>query len=239
VLADLKSTLAGFAQGERLRNGFEVVLVGAPNAGKSTFLNACAGREAAITSPTPGTTRDVLEVSMDLEGLPVMLVDVAGIREPLDDVERIGVERAFERARGADLRLFLSAPDAPLPGLAQGLMQPDDIRIAAKADLGVDGDGVAMVASEGRGVSEVLRLVAAVLGERVAVSGLIGHIRHREAITLAITRVETAMTGVGVMPVELLAEEVRGAVGALESLTGRVGAEELLGTIFGRFCLGK
>jgi tRNA modification GTPase len=126
--------LAGGAMAERLREGFEVALVGAPNAGKSTLLNALAGRDVAITSEVAGTTRDVIEVRMDLRGLPVTLLDTAGLRATGDTVERIGVERARDRAAAADLRVVLveGTGDAAALGLELG---PEDLVVRAKADL--------------------------------------------------------------------------------------------------------
>jgi len=235
----LDAALQGFEQAERLRHGFEVVLVGAPNAGKSSLLNALAGREAALTSAIPGTTRDMLEVAMDVSGLPVTVVDVAGIRSAEDEIERMGVERALKRANQADLRVFLEAPDAPLSVLTEPLWREGDILVAAKADLGTVGSGMALSALTGDGLGDLLESIADVLGERVAGAGLTGHIRQREAVERATAAAAGALGALDDGVVEIAAEELRSGLAALEELAGRVGVEELLGMVFGRFCLGK
>ena len=132
LLEDLRREIAGVAIAERLRDGFEVAIVGAPNSGKSTLLNALSGRDAAITSEIAGTTRDVIEVHMDLGGLPVTFLDTAGLRESEDRIEQIGVERGLARARQADLRIFVLSALGERLLLAPG---EDDIQVLGKADL--------------------------------------------------------------------------------------------------------
>lgn len=131
VEAGLSLQLKGFSVAERIRTGFEVAIIGSPNTGKSTLLNALACREAAITSEYAGTTRDIIEVRMDLNGVPVTLLDTAGLRQAMDEIEIIGINRAISRAKQADLRIFLKEPDEILPLLALS----DDIILAPKADL--------------------------------------------------------------------------------------------------------
>lgn len=155
----LQAEAEGTYVAERVRNGFEVAIIGAPNAGKSTLLNALAGRDAAITSEIAGTTRDVIEVRMDLGGLPVTLLDTAGLRESEDKVEAIGIERAIERAEAADLRVFLAAPGEAL------VLTPeeDDIVLHPKADLvGVEANGIS--GKTGQGVSELIDRIQSTLG---------------------------------------------------------------------------
>src|SRR6056297_1302530 len=131
VIADLKSQISGRHIAERIRDGFEVAIIGAPNVGKSTLLNRLAGRDAAITSEHAGTTRDVIEVRMDLNGLPVTFLDTAGLRETEDQIETLGIERAQDRARKADLRVCLGEDVAEF----SGLFSADDILLTPKADL--------------------------------------------------------------------------------------------------------
>lgn len=233
VLADLRREEAGASVAERIRDGFEVAIVGAPNAGKSTLLNALAGREAAITSEIAGTTRDVIEVRMDIDGLAVTLLDTAGLRETEDRIERIGIDRALERARAADLRVFLDSGE-DVPGIAP---TGDDIVIAGKADL--TGQGVS--GRTGQGLSELIDMIGHRLQTRSAGAGLIIRERHRLALVRAIGAMESARHEVekGAERAELAAADLRVAIRALEALVGRVDVENLLDEIFASFCIGK
>lgn len=220
----------------RLRTGYEVALVGAPNAGKSSLINLLAGREAAIVSEMPGTTRDVLEVRYDLKGLPVTFLDTAGIRASSDRIEAEGIRRAEARARDADIRVFLDAPDAPL-GALKGLAQNGDILVAAKADLG-GGDGTPVSAATGDGVEALLDQVHTALRARPT-EGLVAHRRQRLALEAVRDAATVAREGLDHQGPELISEDIRQGLRALARLTGAVGTEEILGEIFGRFCLGK
>lgn len=233
VSADLAAELAGVGASERIREGFEVAILGAPNAGKSTLLNTFAGRDAAITSDVAGTTRDVIEVRMDIGGLAVTLLDTAGLRDTEDRVEQIGIARAVERARSADLRIFLMS-DMPITGIEP---LPDDIVIAGKADLG--GHGVS--GATGQGVSELVALVGERLSSRVAGATTVTRERHRKALQRAVGAMESAAFRVKSRDglAELAAADLRAAIRALESLVGRVDVENLLDEIFSSFCIGK
>ncbi|MBL9057724.1 MAG: 50S ribosome-binding GTPase, partial [Rhodobacteraceae bacterium] len=228
--------LAGAVAAERVRDGFEVAILGAPNAGKSTLLNALAGREAAITSEIAGTTRDIIEVRMDIGGLAVTLLDTAGLREAADRIEQVGISRAIDRARLADLRVFL------LTEAAETLMvppEPDDIVVQGKADLTGDPDAVSGVT--GQGLDRLLSGISTVLAQRASGAGLL--IRERQRI--ALERARNALDGArGHLRMqdgraELAAAELRAASHALEILVGRIDAENLLGEIFSSFCIGK
>lgn len=224
--------LRGIDAAERVRTGFEVAIVGAPNVGKSTLLNALAGREAAITSEFAGTTRDVIEVRMDLGGLPVTVLDTAGLRDTQDHVEGIGIARARARASASDLRVFLLDGDAPdLPPL------PGDIFVQAKADL--RGTGVSGLT--GQGIEELVSEITARLTEKAGQAGLASRERHRLALAQAVTGLQAAESHVriGADQYDLAAEELRNVVRALESLVGRIDVENLLDEIFASFCLGK
>jgi tRNA modification GTPase len=237
VLADLQKEISGARVRERLREGFEVAIVGPPNIGKSTLLNYLAGRDAAITSEVAGTTRDVIEVRMDLEGLPVTLLDTAGLRESDDIIEKIGVTRALERARSADLRVFLLDGGGELAGLEP---QHDDIVVFGKADT-LDGNEFGVSGKTGEGVSELSCRIASVLGERLAAAGTIVRVRHRQSLERAIVSLEAVIQEIRAddASVELTAEEVRTAIRALDSLMGRIDVEDVLGRIFASFCIGK
>ncbi len=232
----LRQEIAGTAAAERIRSGFEVAIVGAPNVGKSTLLNRLAGRQAAITSSIAGTTRDVIEVRMDLGGLPVTLLDTAGIRESGDEIEALGVELAVRRAAAADLRIFLleggeTAPIEPLP---------EDILLSAKAD--VSGQPYPAISGKtGQGIDELLLDLERRLSKMAASAGLATHARHATAMALALRGIEaaTALLDLGPDGYEIAAAELRLGINALEALVGRIDAENLLDEIFASFCLGK
>ncbi|SFR35310.1 tRNA uridine-5-carboxymethylaminomethyl(34) synthesis GTPase MnmE [Litoreibacter janthinus] len=234
VCGELDAMAKGVGVAERIRDGFEIAIVGPPNIGKSTLLNSLAGREAAITSSVAGTTRDIIEVRMDLRGLPVTFLDTAGLRETDDEVEAIGIERALKRAETADLRVFLVSGDAEALQLAA---QPEDIVVCGKSDQ--SGSGVSGLTGEG--VPELLERAFTILEARAAGAGLAIRERHRVALikasdALAACDVEMAF---GMERSEIAAEELRTAVRALESMIGRVDVESVLDEIFASFCLGK
>ncbi len=226
--------------GERLREGFTVVLAGPPNAGKSTLLNALARRDVAIVSPIAGTTRDIIEVHCDLGGLPVVVVDTAGLRESGDAIEQEGVSRARARAQDADLVLWLVPPEGEEtnPPPARRLL-----RIGTKADVSRNRHDCDLLisASTGEGLTD---LIAALEHEAEAGLGqgdaLLTRERHRRALerahhSLAAGRELLATGG----PLELAAEEVRLASRAVGEISGRVDVEDVLDRLFSSFCIGK
>lgn len=236
VRSDLQWQISGSVIAERIRSGFEVAIVGAPNVGKSTLLNALAGRPAALTSEYAGTTRDVIEVRMDLRGLPVTLLDTAGLRETEDKVEQMGVSLAKERAEAADLRIFLAEPGEIFDIKAE----PEDIILRPKADTREDRAG-AVSGLTGEGLDDLVARVQETLSARSSDVGLAIRARHRKAM-------ETAEASLGIAAevlfrgpdhYDILAAEIRHAVLALESLVGRIHTEDLLSEIFASFCLGK
>ena len=237
-LAALHHEVAAGQMAERVRHGFEVAIVGAPNAGKSTLLNMLAGRDAALTSEVAGTTRDVIEVRMDLGGLPVTLLDTAGIRETQDWVEQMGIDRAMERANAADLRVFLvSAEDERLPMPKM----PGDLVLISKSDQKVGLTSASVSGRTGAGVDGLLARVTSELSGRVVQDGVTIRARHVQAIQLAIVALESARDQVraGLRLPEIVAADIRRATVALDVLVGRVGVEDLLGEIFSSFCIGK
>lgn len=236
VLA-LRTELAGAKAAERVRHGFEVAIVGLPNAGKSTLLNALAGREAAITSEMAGTTRDVIEVRMDISGLAVTLLDTAGLRESSDVVEQIGVERGLSRARAADLRVFLLTTPKDAMMLEP---QTDDIVVLGKADT-ITGGERAVSGKTGAGVDWLVSEIAVRLQARAASAGLLIRERQRIAMLKALAGLEAAADGlefVATRP-ELVAADLRASIRALEMMVGRIDVEDLLDEIFLSFCIGK
>jgi tRNA modification GTPase len=238
VLVSLRQALGSFAAGERVRDGFVVVLAGPPNAGKSSLLNALARRDVAIVSPIAGTTRDSIEVRLDLGGLPVVLVDTAGLRESADPIEAEGVRRARALAERADLLLSLRAIDSPAFRIQSGARS---IAVATKSDLEgpvLDGE-LAVSAQTGLGLPELLTRIATELGSgQTNEPALLTRERHRQAVSAAIAALErVAEAGHGQS--ELLAEEIRLATHELERLVGRVGVEDVLDQVFAGFCIGK
>ncbi|MDJ1158712.1 tRNA uridine-5-carboxymethylaminomethyl(34) synthesis GTPase MnmE [Chelatococcus sp. SYSU_G07232] len=241
VRGEIAVELAKGRGGERLREGFTVVITGPPNAGKSTLLNALAHRPAAIVSPIPGTTRDIIEVHCDLGGLPVVLVDTAGLRDTRDPIEQEGVDRARARAATADLVLRLSAIDSP-----PELPCQDDagvLHVCTKADLGTttDGRGLVISALTGAGLDELLAAIreraAGALGGGQA---LITRERHRHALTDTVEALDRAASAAEQrLPAELIAEDLRLAARALGRVTGRVDVDDVLDRIFSSFCIGK
>lgn len=235
----VRTALEDGRRGERLREGAVVVIAGPPNAGKSTLLNRLTGREVAIVTPVPGTTRDALEVRLDLDGLPVLLVDTAGLREARDAVERIGIERALARAQGADHVLWLSPADAPagppaLPGSVTLVM--------TKADLGGPaGAALSLSAATGAGMPALLdhltRVARSVLegGE----TALVTRLRHREELGRALVALQRVVTAPEHAGIELLAEDLRLALRAIGRLTGAVDIDEIYDLVFREFCIGK
>ncbi|WP_103257449.1 tRNA uridine-5-carboxymethylaminomethyl(34) synthesis GTPase MnmE [Tabrizicola aquatica] len=236
LMADLGREAAGVLAAERIRDGFEVAIVGAPNAGKSTLLNQLAGREAAITSEIAGTTRDVIEVRMEIAGLPVTFLDTAGLRDTEDRLERAGIERALARAEAADLRLFLT-DGTGLPLEPTG----DDLVVLGKSDTKSGWSGLAVSGKTGQGVPELMARIGEILDQRVGSAGALVRERHRIAVTAAIAALAESRAEVVRRDsrVELAAEHLRRAVRALDALVGRVDVDDLLGEIFASFCIGK
>lgn len=241
VQTEIADALAGAAAAERIRDGFEVALIGAPNAGKSTLLNALARRDAALTSEIAGTTRDVIEVHMDLAGLPVILLDTAGLREAADPVEAMGVARARRRAEDADLRVYLQAPGGEPP--SPDLLLEDDLLVASKADLAADDapGALPISAATGLGVAALVEAIGDRLARRAAGASAVVRARHRQALESGLDHLEAAegFLSEGEAALDLAAEELRLATRGLEVLVGRVDAERILDDIFAEFCLGK
>lgn len=236
TMTELEAEIAGSKMAERIRDGFEVAIVGPPNAGKSTLLNALAGREAAITSEFAGTTRDIIEVRMDLKGLPVTLLDTAGLRETSDVVEAIGIDRARNRAAQADLRVILLPSEGADPEMPP---QEGDLVLVGKDDQGARSNSVS--GKTGHGIDAMVSHIALTLSERASDASTAIRERHRIAIQDALVSMESARNEVliGADRAELAAEELRRAVYALNCLVGRIDVENILGEIFSSFCIGK
>ncbi len=250
--AEISRHLADGRRGERLRDGLTVAILGAPNAGKSSLLNALAGRQAAIVSARAGTTRDVLEVALDLGGYPFVLIDTAGLRDATDEIEQEGIRRALDRAQRADIVLALvDAAEAPqmAPEVAVALEAAHQagasiLRIASKCDtapdLALPADWLALSTATGDGVENlILRLIAMAADLTAARSGSgpsWTRARHREALVDVVAALDRALQA---PYADLRAEDVRLAMRALGRITGRVDVENLLDIVFREFCIGK
>ena len=235
VLSDLDKEIIGVQTAERIRSGFEVAIVGAPNLGKSTLLNYLVGRDAAITSNVSGTTRDVIEVKLDLRGLPVTILDTAGIRKSDDKVEEIGISRALERSSLSDLRIVLTE-DGEYP---VGLKKRDtDIICIAKDDQGNRG-GVS--GKTGAGIDRLKNNIWDILNNKAQYVGIATRERHKSSMVNAKKFLGNAVVSLRDGPeyYDITAEEIRAATSALDSLIGRIGVEEVLDEVFLSFCLGK
>jgi tRNA modification GTPase len=239
---ELEEAVANVARGERVREGYRIALIGAPNAGKSTLLNALAKRDAAIVTAIPGTTRDIIEVPLQLGGYKAIVADTAGLRETLDEIEAEGVRRASAWAEAADLRVWLVDGNTATVPERPASLTSRDLVLRTKRDLGegsADSIGTPFTA---RSPNDVAWLEEA-LTERV-VEALAGteppaatRLRHRRLLQEAAERLRQA-AGEG-EALELAAEDVRLAARALDRVTGRIDPEAVLEKIFSSFCIGK
>ncbi len=265
ALTQLEALAASAEQGVRFRDGARAVLVGRPNAGKSSLLNALLRIERAIVTPIPGTTRDTLEETASLGGVPVVLTDTAGITESADPVERIGVERSHAALSQADLALLVVDVSAPIDNAARELaaligarpailvlnkidaLAADELAAlvgAATAQLGLRRDAPTALVSAltGEGIDALAQLIAAQLlgGSAPASERLVASPRHRDALLRAAAHVRDAIAGqhAGLTP-DLLAIDLTAALAALGEITGDGVGDDLLSAIFSRFCIGK
>ncbi|HUQ28805.1 MAG TPA: tRNA uridine-5-carboxymethylaminomethyl(34) synthesis GTPase MnmE [Usitatibacter sp.] len=250
--AELASLIDEARQGAVLREGLTVVLIGRPNVGKSSVLNRLAGEEVAIVTPIPGTTRDYVRATISLEGVPIHLIDTAGLREARDEVERIGVERTWRAIEGAGAALLISSPDQPFVADDQELAarlprQMPIARVLNKIDLSGGAPGVeatptgvriAISAKTGAGVEDLRGWLLETAGWRPHGEGLFVA-RERHLVALGEARARLSAATHATQAFELMAEELRLAQLALGSITGEVTADDLLGQIFSRFCIGK
>lgn len=253
LAADLSRHLADANRGEILREGYRVVLAGPPNVGKSTLLNALAGRDAAIVAPEAGTTRDVIEIRLDIAGIPVIVADTAGLRRPelAGAVEREGMRRTLDHASGADLVLWLNdatQPDLPEPPPAIASRSGTVLKVHTKSDLlskptAPQPAAIAVSALTLAGLDQLERRIAELAtartqAEAAGESPVITRLRHRRHLERAGTALQTFLAG-DLNALELRAEELRTAADELGRLTGRLDVEAVLDALFSRFCIGK
>ncbi len=245
LLAEISEVLAAQGRSERLREGLVVAIAGPPNVGKSTLMNQMARREVAIVSPYAGTTRDVIEVQLDLDGYPVTVIDTAGVRETKDPVEQEGVRRARARAAEADLVLWLTDADAPRSPSHGGtpvwqVRNKIDLASGTLRTTHPVADQFRISAARGDGITELVGAMVAFARDYFGASesSLIGRERQRKLLGETVTSLKRGVeiTGGGE---ELVAEELRRAALSLGRLLGRVDVEDILDVIFREFCIGK
>jgi tRNA modification GTPase len=240
--ADIAAAVDQGERGQAVRDGYRIALIGAPNAGKSSLLNALAGRDAAIVTATPGTTRDVVEVPMELAGYRILLADTAGLRDTADEIEAEGVRRARAWAESAHLRLWVVDSSAEETGETTGLLKANDLRVLNKVDLPrrSDPEGFPISLRTGAGVDALKRAL-----EEIVVMALSGHdfpavtrLRHAQLLAEADEHLTRALSELS-RSSELAAEDVRLAARALGRVTGRIDPEDVLDQVFSKFCIGK
>lgn len=246
-ILDLQARLEGYLaesrRAERVRSGFQVAIVGKPNAGKSSLINQLARRDAAIVSPVPGTTRDIVDVRLILGGMVILISDTAGLRDSEDLIEAEGVRRARQRAKEADLRLALLTSQEDRSEFAD-LMGDGDLWLLGQADrvewANVDNGDLAVSSVTRQGLDELEALLTqraqADLGK--SESAPLTRLRHQEAVREGIAALDRALTA-SVQAPELVAEDLRLAARALGRVTGRVDMDDVLDRLFSQFCIGK
>lgn len=237
LLKNLTKEIEGIYWAERVRNGFEVAIVGLPNSGKSTLINAIAGRDIAIISETPGTTRDIIELHTEIKGMPITFIDTAGQRDAIDKIEKIGIKKAKERSENADLRIILTEKE----DISEIFYEEGDLIYNSKADIKKESSFPKISGKTHEGIAEMLEKIGEIMSVRANSVGVAVNSRHHYVIKNAIKSLETAKNQLDKAdyPIEIIAENLRNGMNALESLIGVIGIEQVLEQIFSKFCIGK
>lgn len=238
-----------FALGNAIKEGVAVAIVGRPNVGKSTLLNRLLNEERALVSEIPGTTRDPIEATLNLDGILYRFIDTAGLRTTDDAIERMGIERAY--ASVARTQIVLQVFDAADPAVETLDLRPDQCRILiankldrmdpAAAPVSLPDGALPLSAREGRGMEQLLERLRAAVDASALDDGrtIVSNSRHYEALHHARTALDAALGGLETLPSDLLGEEIRQAIFHLGTITGEITTDEVLGQIFSKFCIGK
>ncbi len=240
IISSLRKEIAGTSISERITTGFDVAIVGAPNVGKSTLFNALLKRNAAITSKIAGTTRDIIEARLDLGGIPITILDTAGIRNAKGSLEKMGVQLALQRAKQADLRIFVS--DNNIFDYFGLEFLDGDLRVNNKSDTkNIKNDFISISAKFGDGIEELMETIAKIFKSKVSKASMAINERHRNSMVRALEALVSAECELklGGENLELCAEDINIAIRAMDSLIGIIDVEEVLGEIYSKFCIGK
>ena len=247
--AKIDRLIDSFALGNAIKEGIAVAIVGRPNVGKSTLLNCLLNEERALVSEIPGTTRDPIEATLNLDGILYRFIDTAGLRTTDDTVERMGIERAY--ACVARAQIVLQVFDAADPAVEPLDLRPDQCRILiankidrmdpAAAPVSLPDGALPLSAREGRGMEQLLERLRAAVDASALDDGrtIVSNSRHYEALHHARTALDAALGGLETLPSDLLGEEIRQAIFHLGTITGEITTDEVLGQIFSKFCIGK
>jgi tRNA modification GTPase len=247
VLNEIKEHLADNHKGEILRQGYSIAIIGAPNAGKSSLLNKLVKRDAAIVSSMAGTTRDIIEVFLDIDGFPVILADTAGLREAKDMIEEEGIKRALKRAASANLKLavFDGAKYPEMDKETVSLCDKNTLKIINKSDLvgnhnviTKENDVILTNSLTGKGLDAVLDAIKKRVSDELSLkeNPALTQIRHREALTECAAALSRSLSA---PQTDLKAEDLRLASRAIGKITGQITVDEVLDIVFKEFCIGK
>ena len=248
IYKELKKTLSDHRVGEKIREGFKVSIIGEVNAGKSSLLNLLSKRDAAIVSEEKGTTRDIIEVYLNLDGYPVILADTAGIRDSDNNIEKRGVELAINRSKESDLNLIIiDSSSKQVNKKIEDLINQDSVLVFNKSDLNIKqskkfkNNGILISVKNNKNIDELINLIINKLSKKITNTGnvLVSRERHRNKLNLCLLELDKFRKKKQSKEIELAAEDLRMATRHLGSIIGKVDVEEILGSIFKDFCIGK
>ncbi len=240
LLKNLHQELGRYKASELVRDGFDITIIGKPNVGKSSLLNYIAGKERAIVSEVAGTTRDIIELSIDLKGYRVNFFDTAGIHETKDSIELIGIDRAKTKAKNSDMRIFLLENNDLVKNFGLEI-KSDDLVFNAKSDLFNSTKKAGISGKTGDGVNKMLDIVFQKIKNKTRYNSVLINERHKNIIEITISSLTSAQEELKRtnVQIEIVAELLRSSITQLDLLIGKINVEDILGAIFSSFCIGK